>query len=279
MKKSKLYNIMFPIWFLLVYPLTWLVVIPVNFIINTIVLLAGLKYLKIDNAYETYKKIILKVWFFGFIANIVSGSVIFLTSYLPSEQQNSLYNSVIDQITWNPFFSVISTSIVCLSILISIVLLYIFNYRISFKKVGLERKKAKKLALIIAIFSAPWLLLFPFNMIYNSSNLENTISTEQMQNENKSIEVRDALNELDVSSYIEDGVFDSKDLKLSVNCNINTSDESIINEYKYLFESELTDELLNESAEKLFNKISYINDVVFKVSEDKTYAFNRDNMK
>jgi hypothetical protein len=279
MKKNKLYNIMFPIWFLLVYPITWLVIIPVNFIIDTIVLLAGLKYLKINNSYEIYKKIILKVWVLGFAANIISGAFLFLTSYLPNGQQNSLYNSIINKVVWNPYSSILSILVVLLTILVSIVLLYIFNCRISFKKVGLERKKVKGLAGIIAIFTAPWILLFPFNLVYNNVNTDNIILSEKVVNETKSVEISEALNSLDVSTYIDGGVFDCKDLKLSVNCNINTTDEGKIKEYKNLFESNSTDELLNENAGKLFSKISYINDVVFKVSDDKTYTFNRNSMK
>lgn len=272
MKNNKLYNIMFPIWFLLMVPLTWLVVIPANFIIDTIVMLAGLKYLKVENAYETYKKVILKVWILGFVANIIGGTILFITNY----GEDSLYNTIKNNVVWNPFSSMLSIVSVVLAIIVSIVMLYLFNYRISFKKVGLERKKAKKLAAIIAIFTAPWLLLFPSNLLYK---VDKNIFGNVVTNETKSVEISNALNGLEVSTYIDGGVFDSNDLKLSVNCNINTTDENKVKEYKNLFESESTNELLNENAGQLFNKITYINDVVFKVSDDKTYTFNRNNMK
>ncbi len=273
MKNGKLYNIMFPIWFIFTIPLTWLIVIPANFLINTIVLIAGLKYLKIDKAYETYKKIILKVWIIGVICNVIASGILFLANF----DNNSLYNAVKSNIVWNPFSSILSVATVIVSIIISMVLLYLFNYTISFKKVGLERKKAKKLSLIVAIATAPWLLLFPTTIVYNnaSTNIASNVST----NELKSVEISEALNSLGVSVYIEGGVFDSNDLKLSVNCNISTNDEKKIKEYQNLFESNDTDKLLNENAGQLFSKINYINDVVFKVSDDKTYTFNREDVK
>lgn len=273
MKNNKLYNIMFPIWFLFTLPITWLIIIPVNLIINTIVLLAGFKYLKISNVYETYKKIILKVWILGLIANLIGSGILFITNY----EEGSLYNSIKNNIVWNPFNSIWSIIAVIFAIIISMILLYIFNYKISFRKVGLERKKAKKLAAIIAIVTAPWLLLFPTHLLYNTNS--NDILSSEVTNESKSVEIRDALNNLGVSTYIEDGVFDSSDLKLSVNCNANTNDENRLKDYQNIFESEGTNKLLNENAEQLFSKISYINDIVFKVSDDKTYTFNRNNMK
>lgn len=273
MKNGKLYNIMFPIWFIFTIPLTWLIVIPANFLINTIVLIAGLKYLKIDKAYETYKKIILKVWIVGVISNVIASGILLLANF----DNNSLYNTVKDNIVWNPFSSILSIVSVIFVIIISVLLLYLFNYKISFRKVGLERKKAKRLSLIVAIVTAPWLLLFPTTLVYN--NTSTSILSNVSTNEVKAVEISDALNSLGVSGYIEGGVFDSNDLKLSVNCNVSTNDSNKLKEYQNLFESDNTDELLNENAGQLFSKINYINDVVFKVSDDKTYTFNRENMK
>jgi hypothetical protein len=279
MKNNKMYSVMFPLWFLLVFPITWLVVIPVNFIIDTIVILVGLKYFKVENAYETYKKVILKIWALGFAANIIGSGLLFLTQFLIKDEQGSLYSAVTSRVAWNPFNSVSSSILVILSVAVSMILIYFFNYRVSFKKVGLNKNKAKKLATLLAIITAPWLLLFPSQLIYKGMDYINIPISEEVINETKSVEIKNVLNELDGSTYIEDGVFDSKDLKVSVNCNITTEDSKQVNEYKNLFESAATDELLNANAVKIFSKISYVDDVIFKISNDKTYAFNRNNIK
>jgi hypothetical protein len=271
---------MFPLWFVLVFPMTWLIIMPVNFIIDTIILIIGLKCFKINEVYETYKKVVLKVWIFGFLVDIIGSGVIFLLQFLQNEKENSLYAAVTNHVAWNPFYNFSSSVTVIIAICISILLLYLFNFKISFKKVGLEKKKAKKLAVLVAIFTAPWMLMVPTHILYNSvsANDPNNISNNQVVDDYKSIEIRNALNALDVSTYIEDGVYDSTDLKLSVNCNITTNDEAKLKEYQKLFESDTTDELLNYNAKQLFNDISSIDDVIFKVSDDKTYEFSRENI-
>ena len=279
MKNNKLYNIMFPIWFLLVFPMTWLVIIPVNFIIDTIVILAGFKYLKVNNSYETYKKVILKIWIFGFLANIIGSVLLFLTGFLSDASQNSLYSAITNQVAWNPFSSIGSSLIVLLAISVSMVLIYLFNYKISLKKVGLERKTAKKLAALLAIVTAPWILLFPSQLLYDGIKSFDISLNKEITSESKSIEIKEILNGLEGSTYIKNGVFDSKDLKVSVNCNVNSIDDTILNEYKNLFESDSTDKLLNDNAIRIFNEINYVDDVIFKVSNDKTYTYSRDNMK
>jgi len=270
---------MFPIWFLLVFPITWLVAIPVNFVIDTIVIIAGLKRFKADNVYETYKKIILKIWILGFVANLVGLGVLFLTQFLLKVQDGSLYNAVTSHVVWKPFTSVSSSITLIIALLVSMALIYFFNYKLSFKKVGLNKKTAKKLAVLLALVTAPWLLLFPSKDIYKGMNYINIPLNEETINETKSVEIKNVLNELEGSIYIEDGVFDSKDLKVSVNCNINTEDSNKINEYKKIFESESTDKLLNENATKIFSKINYVDDVIFTVSDNKTYTFSRNDAK
>ena len=55
-KNNKLYNIIFPVWMLWLFPIVWLIVIPGNFIIDSLVLLANMYVLKISNKKEFYKK-------------------------------------------------------------------------------------------------------------------------------------------------------------------------------------------------------------------------------
>lgn len=54
-KSVKLYNVLFPVWMLLLLPPLWLVVIPGNFIIDSIVLLVSLAILKIGERKQFYK--------------------------------------------------------------------------------------------------------------------------------------------------------------------------------------------------------------------------------
>ncbi|WP_294186413.1 hypothetical protein [uncultured Clostridium sp.] len=58
----KFYNLIFPIWLIWLFPLTWIIILPGNFIIDSLVLLITLKVLNINEKKNVYKKAILKVW-------------------------------------------------------------------------------------------------------------------------------------------------------------------------------------------------------------------------
>jgi len=77
MKNNKIYNVVFPIWFLLLFPLAWLIVMPVNFLIDSIVICLALKFLKTDDILQRYKEVIVRVFLFGFLADFI-GSVFLL---------------------------------------------------------------------------------------------------------------------------------------------------------------------------------------------------------
>ena len=43
-KPVKLYNAIFPIWILIIFPTTWLIVLPANFVIDLLVMLITLMH-------------------------------------------------------------------------------------------------------------------------------------------------------------------------------------------------------------------------------------------
>lgn len=275
--KNKLYSTILPAWFLLVFPLTWFIAIPVNFIINTVALIAAFKLFKVNNAYETYKRVILKVCMVGLIANLITMGFLLIADIIPGNKGVSLYSAVTEKFMWNPYENLITTLTVITAILISIFVLYRLNFRISFRKAHFERKTAKYLSMFMAVITAPWLILFPFNVVYNEAETMSLFEADVM-NKMQSNHVKNILNELEGSSYIDAGVFDSKDLKVSVNCGINISDPSKVEQYKQLFESDQTNEILSKNAVKIFEQAKYIDDVVFNVNASKTYFFNRNEI-
>ena len=146
-KEIKLYNILFPIWFIILIPMSWLVILPGNFIIDSLVLLLTMKATRIVGRKEMYKKTILKIWLFGFISDIIGAAFLFVTIMgfelaLPGEDY--LYLTI--------------------AVLISAVFIFIFNYKVSFK--GYDRATRFKMALSFAIFTAPYTFLIPLDWIY-----------------------------------------------------------------------------------------------------------------
>lgn len=148
MKKDiKVYNVLFPLWMLLMFPVTWIVVLPGNFIIDSAVLLLSLKILKQTEKKMFYKKTILKVFLFGLLADIIgSAFMLFLMMVFEvGRLGDELYMTV-------P------------ALIISAVCIFIFDYFISFKNA--DKKTRLKLALIFAIVTAPYTFLVPSSWIY-----------------------------------------------------------------------------------------------------------------
>lgn len=147
MKKTKLYNVLFPFWMLLLFPQLWLIVLPGNFIIDSLVLLASLCILKISDKKQWYKKHIVKIFAFGMLSDIIGAAymLFLMLAFEVGRMGDELYLTI-------P------------ALIISAVLIFIFNYRITFKNA--EKELRCKLALIFAIVTAPYTFLVPSSWLY-----------------------------------------------------------------------------------------------------------------
>lgn len=175
MKKKgriSLYNIIFPIWMLWLFPLTWLFILPANFIIDSVVLLLALKFLKVGEWKQIYKRSVVKIWIFGFLADI-AGAVMMLTviltdSLLASESPMGQWwhQHLTNTVTSNPFSNIYSFLWTTICVAVSVFLIYLFNVKISFRKLPLKQALKRKLALVLAIFTAPYLFYLPTLWLY-----------------------------------------------------------------------------------------------------------------
>lgn len=146
-KEIRFYNILFPIWFLLFIPMAWVVVLPANFVIDSLVILITMKMIGVKFKKRMYKESILKVWGFGFLADIIGAAFLFVTMWileLAIPGEDYLYLAI--------------------AVLISAVFIFIFNYRVSFK--GYDKRTRFRMALSLSILTAPYTFLIPLNWIY-----------------------------------------------------------------------------------------------------------------
>ena len=161
----KMYNLVFPIWLLWLFPLTWIVVLPGNFIIDSLVVLITLKLLKVSNIKNLYKKAILKVWGFGFLSDFIGTAIMFIPMLIegkiPIAYREWWYKNLNSAVSYDPFKSGYAVAWIVMAIIITSFFIYLFNYKVSFKKLDIEEKSKKKLALSLAIFTAPYLFLLP----------------------------------------------------------------------------------------------------------------------
>ena len=108
-KSIKLYNVIFPIWLLWLIPMTWVIVLPANFLIDLLVVVLTMKYLKVQEIKMNAKSVILKVWIFGFIADFIGTAAMFMANVIDFNYQTSLgkwwYNNITNAVSYNPFES------------------------------------------------------------------------------------------------------------------------------------------------------------------------------
>ena len=152
----RLYNIILPIWMLVIFPGTWIPVLAANFAIDSGLLLLFLKLRKHDNIKEKWKKSIVKVWLFGMIADIVGGGIIFAAGMISSELLDD--RSGFSQAIFGNIWRNAGAAALCVfCMLLSSLLIYIFDSKISFKKAIDDERERKILALLFAIVTMPWL--------------------------------------------------------------------------------------------------------------------------
>lgn len=148
MKNNKLYNVLFPVWLLLIFPAVWLIVFPGNFIIDSLVLIISMYLLKMHSKKIFYKRHILKVFIFGLLADVIGSAFLFLMCYVfeLGTVGDELYLTI-------P------------GVLISALMIFIFNYFFTFRKIG--KKNRILFSLIFAVVTAPYTFLIPTSWLYS----------------------------------------------------------------------------------------------------------------
>lgn len=148
MKKDiKLYNVIFPVWFLMLFPQMWLIVLPGNFIIDSIVLVISMIFLKIEERKTFYKQSILKIFIIGLVSDVIGALFLFLLMIAGAMSMGDELYFTIPAMVISAFF------------------IYFLNYKITFKK--LELPLRKKMSLIFALVTAPYTFLIQSSWVYN----------------------------------------------------------------------------------------------------------------
>lgn len=169
MKKStKLYNLIFPIWFLLFFPPVIFLTIAGNYIIDSLVLVICFSIYKIArvglNLKSFYKQSILKVWGYGFLSDIIGASILFVLGLLG--ERLGLSYELTSAICYDPFSKPLAVIIILGATLVSAAFIFLFNYKYSFKNLIEDKTLRFKIALTIAIVTAPWTFLLPTKWFY-----------------------------------------------------------------------------------------------------------------
>ena len=171
MKKDvRLYNVFFPIWLLLLfYPLYWLLVLPVNFLVDLLVIVVALRVLHAEDIKRKTKGSILKVWGLGFFADIIGGVLMFSTQFAgmaldrfaPDTAGRWWHENMTNAVMFEPFSTLPAFLWVLLCVAVSGLLIYLFNIKLGLKKAITDPVERRKAALALAIFTAPYTFFIP----------------------------------------------------------------------------------------------------------------------
>jgi hypothetical protein len=160
-KTVNLYNVFFPFWIWCLFPPIWLISIPANFLIDSLVLVIGMYVIKISNKKQVYRKSIVKVVFFGFISDFIGAGMMELMEWLCSFNDEGIGNDIDSALIFNPFRNPIALIYTIFCLIVIGYFIYLFDKKVAFKKLDISEIEKKKLALTMAVFTTPYILIVP----------------------------------------------------------------------------------------------------------------------
>lgn len=152
------HNIIFPASMLyfgaMLFPALLFILLPANFLADSVMLLLLFHLMKLPRKASLYKKMILKTWGFGFLADLIASTAMYIISSgerFPFE----VYGSTLP---WkNPGGFLFITA----GILLAGLLIYLFQQKVVLEDVALEERQKHRLALGMAVLTAPYLMYLP----------------------------------------------------------------------------------------------------------------------
>lgn len=161
-KELRLYNVIFPVWLLWLFPQLFLFVAPANLLVDCLVLTLALVALKHPNKGAVVKKLWWKFWLLGFAADFIGVLLLLPGIFLPDLMANAhwAYDVSMAMIA-NPFLHPAAFLWVLLGVALAGVCIYFFDKR-AIKKCGLlSPRETHVVALTMALVTAPWLFFIP----------------------------------------------------------------------------------------------------------------------
>ena len=166
-KQTRLYNVILPIWILILFPQLLVFVIPANLIVDCAVLFFTLLALKHAQKGAVVKKLWWKFWLLGFAADAVGILWLILGFFLVTgamDMTGATGGWLVDAaqgLMSNPFHHPLAFLWTLIGVAIAGVCIYFFDKR-AMKSCGLLTEREKHItALSMAIVTAPWLFFIP----------------------------------------------------------------------------------------------------------------------
>ena len=135
----------------------WLFALPANLVIDFLVLWLTMRWLKIENRNKLCKESIFSVWFMGFVADLAGAGLMFTHIFFGWDWANDFVLAV----QYNPFLNIYGFIWVTICFTLSAAVIYIINRKICLKRLPITDEQKHKIALSLAVFTAPYLFYLP----------------------------------------------------------------------------------------------------------------------
>ena len=168
-KELRLYNILLPIWILIFCPTwLWLILIPVNYLIDRLVLNWSLGAMTDRGAF--CRKHTWKICLAGFFSDLCGACLLFsiymISTFLEEGSPLSAFLDKIEQgVAADPFDSVAAFLTIAASVAVAGLLIFHIDRKI-LTKAGLDVEQARRSALRLAVITAPYLYFVPSRLLY-----------------------------------------------------------------------------------------------------------------
>ncbi|HJG87245.1 hypothetical protein [Pseudoflavonifractor capillosus] len=159
-REHRLYNVIFPIWMLVLFPQVWLIVIPGNLLVDCLLLLLTLLALKHRDKGGVVKQLWWKFWLLGFAADAI-GVAWMLLGWLLAVPFGSWWESSVGHIMHNAFAHPAAFLWTLAGVAIAGVCIYFFDKKAMGRCDLLTAREKHIIALAMALVTAPWLFFIP----------------------------------------------------------------------------------------------------------------------
>ena len=159
-------DLVLAVWVMWIIPILWPLICILYLLFYSVVLYLSMIYLKIENRKKVFLKSIKKMILFGFLCDlIVAGFLLLIVLQVDNIiNYKSVFYPWLKALEENPFNNVYALLTILVPILLSRIINYKLNKRYTFSKLDIEEENKKKLALAIAIFTAPYIFFFSINV-------------------------------------------------------------------------------------------------------------------
>lgn len=159
-KQARIYNLLFPIWIIWLFPQVLVFVIPGNLAIDCAVLFITLLALNHQQKGAVVKELWWKFWLLGFAADLVGTAWMFL-GWLLAVPFEDFWEDTLRYIMHDPFGHPLAFLWTLAGVALAGVCIYSFDKRAMGSCELLDRRQRHVIALTMAIVTAPWLFFLP----------------------------------------------------------------------------------------------------------------------